>query len=560
MPNGNPTPESYVIENLFHIANKAGDDVSFKLNIAQAKLDKQLTGRDVIPKARQEGISSYYLARYAVKCMYKRNTRAVVISHESEATQRMLARVKYFLETMKGNIKPETASYSKNEITFPKTNSMFYIGTAGAKKFGRGDTVTDLHCSEVAFWDNPVDLLGGLFQAVPRTGEIGVESTGNGVGNYYHRLVTRAADGNSRFKLHFFNWQDFPEYTIPLTPEEEDEIMNDLRAEFEETDWKDEDGILHEGIVNKFNLTPGQVAFRREKLEELDFDLHIFKQEYPMTLDECFQETGRSLFQRINYIFTEQWKKVDRYFHVLEGHPIEGRHYLIGADVGGGTGGDLDSKNSCDNSVASIFDLETLEQVGEWVSNNHEPDRFGYKLSELGRSFNNAFITVESNNHGLTTIEALRNGKRSATGAFEHEPYPTFLLYRRARGARRVMDTVDLLASFGYNTNRKSKPYLIGKLRKFAVKMLTIHSTSLLAEMQSYIEHPDGSLGAVDGCKDDRVVAAALAIINSEKVALSTLPQPPNTNNQKMDDPFLLDNMIKRARSSGRFLIPSHTL
>jgi hypothetical protein len=56
---------------------------------------------------------------------------------------------------------------SKREFTFPKTNSMFYIGTAGARKFGRGDTITDLHCSEYAFWENPVDLFSGLTDAVP---------------------------------------------------------------------------------------------------------------------------------------------------------------------------------------------------------------------------------------------------------------------------------------------------------------------------------------------------------------------------------------------------------
>jgi hypothetical protein len=39
---------------------------------------------------------------------------------------------------------------------------MFYIGTAGARKFGRGDTITDLHCSEVAFWENAKELTAGL--------------------------------------------------------------------------------------------------------------------------------------------------------------------------------------------------------------------------------------------------------------------------------------------------------------------------------------------------------------------------------------------------------------
>ena len=181
------TRESYIIESLLMIANKAGDDVPFILNPAQRKLDEDLTGRDIIPKARQEGISSYFLGLATVKCLYKRNTRAVVIAHEDKSTQRMLNKVRYFLDNIRGDLKPVLGSNSKNEITFPKTNSMFYIGTAGAKKFGRGDTITDLHCSEVAFWNNPKELTSGLSQAVPRSGSLSLESTGLGVGNWYQR-------------------------------------------------------------------------------------------------------------------------------------------------------------------------------------------------------------------------------------------------------------------------------------------------------------------------------------------------------------------------------------
>jgi hypothetical protein len=81
----------------------------------------------------------------------------------------MLARVHYYLENLRGP-KAVIKNSSKNELTFPKTNSMFYIGTAGSRKFGRGDMITDLHCSEVAYWEDPKSLITGLFQAVPRNG------------------------------------------------------------------------------------------------------------------------------------------------------------------------------------------------------------------------------------------------------------------------------------------------------------------------------------------------------------------------------------------------------
>ncbi|KKM04393.1 hypothetical protein LCGC14_1764760, partial [marine sediment metagenome] len=183
--------EGYIIENLFHIPDKDGNDVPFKLNPAQRHLDENWGGRDIIPKARQEGVSSYILARYTAACLKKRNVRAVVISHDQESTQRMLQKVKYFLREIRGP-QAQISNMSANLIGLPKMNSTFYIGTAGSRKFGRGDTISHLHCSEYAFWPNAKELMTGLVQAVPLSGELAIESTGNGMGNDYHGRCMRA--------------------------------------------------------------------------------------------------------------------------------------------------------------------------------------------------------------------------------------------------------------------------------------------------------------------------------------------------------------------------------
>ena len=298
------TAERVIIENMFRIADKDGNDVDFILNTAQSEIDLRLSGRDIIPKARQEGVSSYFLARYTAVCLARRNVRAVVISHETDATQRMLAKVHYFLKNIKGP-SAITKNMSKNEITFPKTNSAFYIGTAGSRQFGRGDTITHLHCSEVAFWPDPKKLTAGLFQAVPLSGEIAMESTGNGVGNFYHRTCMRASTGHSRYRMHFLPWHTFNEYTLEVTEEIEKAIMDNLNPEWEEVK-----------LVNDYGLSAGRIAWRRMKLEELDFDLRLFKQEYPMTLDECFQSTGGSIFQTVRFLdMGHNWRQTETNLH-----------------------------------------------------------------------------------------------------------------------------------------------------------------------------------------------------------------------------------------------------
>lgn len=511
------------------IADKEGVDVPFVLNSAQARIDDRLSGRDIIPKARQEGVSSYYLARNLAKCLSKRNTRAVVISHETEATQRMLGKVHYMLEHIRGP-KAVIQNSSKNEITFPKTNSMFYIGTAGSRKFGRGDTITDLHCSEVAFWDDPKALLAGLFQAVPASGEISIESTGNGVGNWYHRAVMQAASGDAMpgmkraFRLHFLNWVDFEEYCNRLTESEAKAVLDTLSEEYEEPQ-----------LVRDWKVTAGQLAWRRDKLSELDWDLALFKQEYPLTLDECFQSSGRSIFHRINYIQTPEWKQVDANTYILEGHPKRGYHYLVGADVAGGIGGvsnfeNTKRQNEGDRSVAEVWCIETGEQVCEFASNSISPDDFGLRLVAIGQHYNNAFIACEANNHGIVTLKVLKDN------------YPDALLYKTYRNSKSG-DEAESLTEYGVRTSVRSRPLMLGELRQAAGDWLKIHSPHLRSEMSTFIEKENGKLEAETGCFDDRVLSSAVSVYAWNRAALAI----PSAKKElpKNPDPFTLDAVLE---------------
>lgn len=514
------TPERLVIESMFMVADKDGNDVPFILNTAQAAIDSRLTGRDVIPKARQEGVSTYFLARNTVKCLGKRNTRAVVISHDEKSTQRMLGKVHYFLDNVRGP-KPVIKNSSKNEITFPKTNSAFYIGTAGAKKFGRGDTISSLHCSEVAYWPDPKGLTAGLFQAVPRDGEISIESTGNGTGNWYHKMSMRAFDGIGRYRLHFLDWQSFPEYTVELGKAQAEEIMDTLDPDLDEP-----------RLVTQFGLSAGQIQWRREKLEELEYDKKLFEQEYPMTLDQCFQSAGHSLFQSVTFIPTPEWELQGPHFHVLKGHPkVKGR-YAFGIDSSGGV--------ELDNAVIQIIDLDTFEQVGELAHNKIQPDVLGHKAAALGKLFNDAFITVESNNHGLVTLKVLLDN------------YPRHLLYR----SNKTSD--DLLSVYGHNTSLKSKPLLVGKGRVLLKEGFHIHSSALNGELSTFVEKDTGKLEADEGCMDDRVMALLKAFWGIERAQMIVPQAGDSLIIASNSDPFTLENIIDELRGRrNAFPIPA---
>ena len=518
------TPERLIIESMLIIADKNGEDVPMLLNPAQVEIDETLSGRDLYPKARQEGVSSYFLARYFVKCLSQRNVRAVIISHDRESTQRLLLRVHKFIKMM--DPKPVINHASKNEITFPKMDSMIYLGTAGARKFGRGDTITHLHCSEVAFWPEAQELVTGLLQAVPRSGEVAMESTGNGKGNYYHKMCMDAASGKSHYKLHFLPWHTFPEYDLAVTDQQADDIISTLDADIEE------DILYH-----NYKLSPGQLLFRRERLAELNWDINGFKQEYPMSLDECFQASGSGLFDKVRYEETKDWKRINGNLSILEPHPIRGHSYILGADVSGGVGKD--------RSTCQILDLSTLEQVGEWSDDSTTPDDFANIISTLAKRFNNAFVTVESNNYGITTLDRLK------------DIYPRQLIYYEAKRTPRGANEFQTVMNLGFRTTAKTKPFIIGKLRSMLTTDIVIHSIHLKNELDTFVEHDDGTLGAVEGCFDDLVMALAVGLAGINRAAL----YGPSFNDSQAvveyDDPFSFENVVEKFRgrnSTGHYL------
>lgn len=528
------TPEMVIAESMFSIVDKDGTEVPFSMNSAQRQLDENGTGRDIVPKARQEGVSTYYLLKATARCLMRDNYSAVIISHEDKATQRLLQRCKFVLDNFRGPSPVYDAQ--RNVINFPKKNSRIWIGTAGAKRFGRGDTINMLHCSEYAYWPNPADLLGGALQAVPMGGDVSIESTGNGVGNDYHRRCKRAWLGQSQYACHFLNWQNFPEYNIELSPAEQEMFLTQI-AERDKIAQRtvDRNGKAKrdpEQVLYEKGLTAGQLVWRRLKLEELDFDEGLFKQEYPMSFDECFRAAGNSIFTRINYEATDSWMDVGGDTWILDGHPNQNYTYCIGADPSGGVG------ERGDNAVLHVACLDTQEQVGEYVSNKCEPDLLGLKMVDLGRMFNNAFLVPEANNHGAVTCKAIR----------DDTDYPDDRVYYMQTAGADFEDRP--LLSMGLRTTGRTRPVVIGNLRTEVATSYTVHSPLLHDEMGTFVEHETGKMAAAEGCHDDTVIAAAMAVFGMERAGLYARPEGHAAVTPQKPSPFSLDGIIEEMHAA----------
>jgi hypothetical protein len=272
----------------------------FVLNEAQryvqSKLDAQLAEvgyvRAMILKGRQQGISTFVGARYYKKTTTQRGQNTYIITHSQEATENLFAMVQRYHDHNNPLWKPRVGKSNAKEFTFPGMSSKYQVSTAGSKEAGRSATLTNVHGSEVAFWENGETHLAGLMQAValaPGT-EILLESTANGVGNTFHKQWVAAEKGESDFIAIFVPWYWQSEYRRPVPP--------DFRLS-DDPESVPEGELTEVEYARTFKLDNAQMFWRRRKIIELgggEDGFYTFKQEYPATADEAFQSSSARSF------------------------------------------------------------------------------------------------------------------------------------------------------------------------------------------------------------------------------------------------------------------------
>ena len=248
-------------------------------------------------------------------------------------------------------------------------------------------------------------------------------------------------------------------------------------------------------------MTAGQLAWRRMKLAELAYDTRAFQENYPISLNECFQGTGHSVFTSSNFVVSKEWRAVTPWVSVLGEHPLPERGYVAGIDVGSGTGKDY--------SVMIILDIETGEQVLEYRTNLTEPDLFARQCVEWINRFNRAYVNPERNNHGILVVKTL----------LDIYPHPLIHQPRSTGNSRNPVSEVATLADYGTYTSEITKSLMVGRLQTALRHLpdqgiegeLIIHSEVLRLELRSFVELSSGRFGAENGCYDDCVMALAMA-------------------------------------------------
>ncbi len=397
-----------LIEGLLKIRNKHKEIVPFHLNIAQKYYWDRRTRRNIILKARQKGITKVIDADQFMQCI-EQTTQAVVISHEKESTERLFQAVKFFNDAL--DVKPEVMIDSKRMMSFPKRGSSYYVGTAGQRAFGRGDTIDRAHLSEAAFYPALKSTLAGVSEAA-EYGQVDIESTPNGREDFYDEWE-KAKSGKSPYTPIFIPWFIDNEYSADTIQASMIEGLSASVQEMfaipdEEWPWSEEEKELYKRVAFEHGiaLNVGQMKWRRYKIWDKG---ELFWQEYPEDDVSCFLQTGRSVFKHVKVDLSlkvplddlDAMSDEDK-ARLLDGSVSKRKMLYAGLDPAEGT----DTGDAHVFAVLEPFPKEGKANVIFELHSNEPIDMFALKVKRICANFN-ILLAVEKQGVGVAMCRKL---------------------------------------------------------------------------------------------------------------------------------------------------------
>jgi hypothetical protein len=455
----------FLAEALLKVRSRSGAMVPLLANRVQEEYERRRGQRNIVLKARQMGMSTWIAGRLFLKTITIPGTLSVQVAHTQEAAEAIFRTVHRFQQGLPASLREgalRTGKSNSRQICFPALDSEFRVESAGDSNAGRGVTITNLHCSEVARWPGEAsETLYGLKAALTPQGELILESTPNGAeGCFWTEWMHAEATGTVR---HFFPW--WWEASYVSTAVEAGSLDEEER-----------------GLIEREGLSLEQIGYRRQLSAGFR---RLAKQEYAESAESCFSASGSCLFDvaaidaRLALVRAPMEQRQNRTLQIW--FPVvTGRKYAVAVDpAGGGSEGDY--------SVAQVIELGTGLQCAELQARLPVLE-MAQASAALAREYNDAWLVVERNNHGSGVLAYLKSVCRAGR------------IY-----AQQGQD--------GWLTSSLSRPGMIAALGAALVeKPELFQSERLLRECRSFVRLRSGQTGAQSGMHDDCVMAMALAV------------------------------------------------
>lgn len=484
--------------------------------------------RVIMLKARQWGGSTFVQVYFAwLQIIHLRNWHSLICAHVKDSAANIRGMYSHLLANYPEDYweeegKPEFRPFERmsNIRVIPGRGCRVTICSSENQDSVRGMDCSMAHLSEVAFWKDsrlhkPEDLIRSVLAGISLTplSMVVMESTANGVGNFFHREWLRAVEGGSDKIPFFVPWHEMERYRTPVDdPVAFEASLSDYER------W----------LIDACHCSLEAVNWYRNKSREYP-DVRSMMAEYPSTPDEAFSATDLSVFDPAavkalrEHGCTVQARRGEveglsgslpsevsapRFHESPTGkllvwrEPATGHDYVAALDIGGRSPG-------ADYSVLSVIDVHSEnghdgsrpEVVAQWRG-HLDHDLLAWRAAAVATWYNTALLVIESN-----TWESQSEGTGQYILSTLAENYPNLYRRRPAEGSTRWLP--------GFHTNVRTKSQLISHLISLVRDCGYIERDHQACnELLQYEIKDDGSYGARDGCHDDILMSRAIALWN----------------------------------------------
>lgn len=468
-----------------------------------------------ILKSRQFGFTTEYCIDYLDESLWVPGMSCGIIAHEQKFNDKIFAIVKRAFDNLPDQLKPKTRTNTKYAYDFVERfdgailDSSIYVSTDV-----RSGTVLKLHITEAAWIKDWEKIVAGAKQAVPKNGSITEETTANGFNVFfdnYEESMEKKEKGEiteQDYMPYFYPWFLNPDYSLhgkfpDIQPGDKEKYGDEIEER------------------QKYNLTDGQLLWRRWKINELRAakssegvtiglsGLQLFRQEYPANQQEAFQSGSGSIFDVSGQVGTdpltrEQAQELLKQYQypqatistmlsefdaltllgvIFWDMPKSNEEYVIGIDPSDGDGADF--------SPADVWSVNH-EQVA-LLYGKVRPDVLAEIAVRLGYFYNEAYIGVENNM--LSCVLFLSK--------IYHYYFTEVKIDKKTQQRTKTL---------GWTTSTKTRdPMIDDFIALYEDGDLVIKSRVTIGEMKTFVKKDTGKREHADGKHDDVLIAGMIA-------------------------------------------------
>jgi len=534
---------------------------------------------NIFRKCRQSGVSKISGAFATWFAMFHPYKKILIVSRTDEDAMGFLRENVVFLfqnlpEWMQEVWQP--TKLNEHEIVFPNGSSIKSLTSHPDVLRSNASSLNII--DEAAFVQGMDVMWAAGWPTLQHGGNVIVISTTNGVGNWYWSAMTDAEAGANPFNPIIINWWDMDwviEYTDPLSLQDKRIAPRDgIRKCTTQDDidkygkywspWLEEQyrALQEQGEAWKFEqeilasfVGSGNTVVSKSVLSHIATTI-----KEPLEIIKGYQTYVHPITRQtedVSFDFKEPdegfwiWKKPvgateprrDKDGDIIKKGDRQ-HSYVMGVDIATG--------KSRDFSAIEVFDIDTMEQVAEFMA-RCLPHEFVKFIDWIGRYYNLALSVIERNNGADTLIHSLRvdyaypNVWRETS--VNDKPRPN-----SASGKQRALQYKE----YGWSTTMASKP----TLNKFIYDYIrdnddgyTIYSKRLLKQFQTYVRKRDrlgkdtGKTEAEEGAGnfDDLVMACAMGLrgtIDAQPIDVSGLMPRSSSNFYSSGSPSLSPGIV----------------